>query len=73
MPPGAFPRRGQRFSVGGIRLGRRPCPGGGQPTNVTDIYVDGRLRKTGGALVGVDEREVVRQAEQAAARLPSAA
>ncbi len=45
----------------------------GQPTNVTDIYVDGRLRKTGGALVGVDEREVVRQAEQAAARLPSAA
>ncbi|WJV44148.1 amidohydrolase family protein [Streptomyces flavofungini] len=44
----------------------------GQPPNVTDVYVDGRLRKSGGALVGVDTEKVVLAAERAAARLTSA-
>ncbi|RCG19428.1 5-methylthioadenosine deaminase [Streptomyces reniochalinae] len=44
----------------------------GQPPNVTDIYVDGRLRKTRGTLVGVDEAEVVHQAELAATHLKHA-
>ncbi|MFD9882705.1 amidohydrolase family protein [Streptomyces alboflavus] len=44
----------------------------GQPLNITDVYVDGRLRKTGGELVGVDTEKVVLAAEEAAARLTSA-
>ncbi|WP_306333175.1 amidohydrolase family protein [Streptomyces sp. KL118A] len=44
----------------------------GQPHNITDVYVDGRLRKTGGELVGVDTEKVVEAAERAAAHLPTA-
>ncbi|MEU7583527.1 amidohydrolase family protein [Streptomyces sp. NPDC041068] len=43
----------------------------GQPPNITDVYVDGRLRKTGGELVGVDPEKVVHAAERAAAHLTS--
>ncbi|MGW0733068.1 amidohydrolase family protein [Streptomyces sp. NPDC002851] len=45
----------------------------GQPLNVTDVYVDGRLRKTGGELVGVNTEAVVHAAERAAAHLRTAA
>ncbi|MFG2893679.1 amidohydrolase family protein [Streptomyces sp. NPDC048248] len=41
----------------------------GQPPNVRDIFVDGRLRKSHGELVGVDTERVVREAEKAAAHL----
>ncbi|MFH8569088.1 amidohydrolase family protein [Streptomyces sp. NPDC017993] len=41
----------------------------GQPPNIRDIFVDGRLRKFRGELVGVDTARVVREAEKAAAHL----
>ncbi|MFJ2771102.1 amidohydrolase family protein [Streptomyces sp. NPDC087300] len=43
----------------------------GQPPNITDVYVDGRPRKTDGALVGVNPDKVVHAAEEAAAHLPA--
>ncbi|MFE0378022.1 amidohydrolase family protein [Streptomyces inhibens] len=45
----------------------------GQPSNVSEVFVDGRLRKARGELVEVDTARVVREAERAAARLRTAA
>jgi 5-methylthioadenosine/S-adenosylhomocysteine deaminase len=45
----------------------------GQPPNVSEVFVDGRLRKARGELVGVDTARVVREAERAAANLRAAA
>ncbi|WP_444473708.1 amidohydrolase family protein [Streptomyces inhibens] len=45
----------------------------GQPSNVGEVFVDGRLRKARGELVEVDTARVVREAERAAARLRTAA
>ncbi|REK91778.1 5-methylthioadenosine deaminase [Streptomyces inhibens] len=45
----------------------------GQPSNVSEVFVDGRLRKSRGELVEVDTARVVREAERAAARLRTAA
>ncbi|WP_328319298.1 amidohydrolase family protein [Streptomyces sp. NBC_00388] len=44
----------------------------GQPPNVTEIFVDGFLRKSGGELVNVDTERVVRAAERAAAHVRAA-
>ncbi|WP_424216583.1 amidohydrolase family protein (plasmid) [Streptomyces sp. BI20] len=44
----------------------------GQPGNVSEVFVDGYLRKSGGRLVGVDTERVVRDAELAADRLRAA-
>jgi 5-methylthioadenosine/S-adenosylhomocysteine deaminase len=41
----------------------------GQPSNVSYVFVDGSMRKAEGRLVGVDTLDVVRNAEEAAARL----
>ncbi|WP_336323735.1 amidohydrolase family protein [Streptomyces lavendofoliae] len=41
----------------------------GQPPNISHVFVDGRMRKADGELVGVDTDAVVREAERAAARL----
>ncbi|NBE55411.1 amidohydrolase family protein [Streptomyces boluensis] len=38
----------------------------GQPPNVSHVFVDGRLRKADGALLGVDKEAVIREAERAA-------
>lgn len=45
----------------------------GQPPNVSEVFVDGRLRKERGELVQVDTARVVREAERAAANLRAAA
>lgn len=41
----------------------------GQPPNVSYVFVDGRMRKAEGELVGVDTEDVVREAELAAAHV----
>ncbi|MEV7612540.1 amidohydrolase family protein [Streptomyces sp. NPDC089799] len=45
----------------------------GYPSNISHVFVDGRLRKDRGALVDVDVPSVVRRAERAASRLRAAA
>ncbi|MEV0370387.1 amidohydrolase family protein [Streptomyces sp. NPDC050636] len=45
----------------------------GQPPNVSDVFVDGHVRKSRGELVHVDTARVVREAERAAAHLRAAA
>ncbi|MFI9358969.1 amidohydrolase family protein [Streptomyces lydicus] len=44
----------------------------GQPPNVREVYVDGRLRTARGELLHVDTARVVREAERAAARVRAA-
>ncbi|MFH9223426.1 amidohydrolase family protein [Streptomyces lydicus] len=44
----------------------------GQPPNVSEVYVDGYLRKSRGELLHVDTARVVREAERAAARVRAA-
>ncbi|WP_328330609.1 MULTISPECIES: amidohydrolase family protein [unclassified Streptomyces] len=44
----------------------------GQPPNVSEVFVDGYLRKSGGRLVNVDTERVVRAAERAAAHVRAA-
>ncbi|MCK7627584.1 amidohydrolase family protein [Streptomyces sp. RS10V-4] len=44
----------------------------GQPPNVSEVFVDGHLRKADGALLHVDTARVVREAELAAAHLRGA-
>ncbi|MEE4421710.1 amidohydrolase family protein [Streptomyces bugieae] len=45
----------------------------GQPPNVSEVFVDGHLRKHRGRLVHVDPSRVVHEAERAAARVRGAA
>ncbi|MFJ6747061.1 amidohydrolase family protein [Streptomyces sp. NPDC091266] len=44
----------------------------GQPPNISEVFVDGYRRKSGGALVGVDTEQVVREAERAATHVRAA-
>ncbi|MFH8678539.1 hypothetical protein [Streptomyces lydicus] len=44
----------------------------GQVPNVSEVYVDGQLRKSGGELLHVDTERVVREAERAAERVRAA-
>ncbi|WP_406348075.1 amidohydrolase family protein [Streptomyces sp. NBC_00144] len=44
----------------------------GQPPNVSEVFIDGCLRKSGGELVNVDTERVVRAAERAAAHVRAA-
>ncbi|QGV82266.1 amidohydrolase family protein [Streptomyces ficellus] len=41
----------------------------GQPPNVSHVFVDGRMLKSRGELLGVDTDSVIREAERAAARV----